>query len=661
MFAENIVLFYSNLFSLRAIPLMFATYDQAVTQPGLLEQKLSQQKDPLQRLAIIDQLASHYAYTNVLRAQKLLEEQWLLLEKHEVADFRFRFFLNKVVVQNQLYDFQGAAETARQGINYLEDAGSIRQVAELYLEYAGVCTNLGDLEKTDKFLQKAVKVLKNFPDQQLQSRIACRRGYMQLHAGNLSIATDQFLSAISMMDIHSGKLELKDEYFRSLLFAGLGQVYERNEKYEKSAKAFLQVIDLCERLGMSNRLAWHYLNVGRAYLALEKNEQAKEFLQKVIDTRDDLSLLARASAYANLGFNSFEEDDPETALDLLNRAEHLHRELNPNDYNNLGVIASWRGRIETDQGEYEKALISFAEAQQCAEALEDYKMLAEVYSDYAALYAATADYQLAYEYQQEHDRIISLHLIDMDRRQQQELEVKYQAATKQQEAELLELKATRLQLKALRAQMNPHFIYNALNSIQNFITSNDPATASRYLAKFAKLMRQSLEYSDEEIISLEKELEFLEDYLYINEKLRFEDRLSYRIIVDDDIEEDILGVPTMIVQPYVENALEHGLRSRKDGLVTVHFKFWDDDTICCVVEDNGIGRQQALARQQKDPNRENYRSRGTQITEKRLELLRQSNEHEVMVRTIDLYSPTDGTPSGTRVEIMIPIVEIQMK
>ena len=95
--------------------------------------------------------------------------------------------------------------------------------------------------------------------------------------------------------------------------------------------------------------------------------------------------------------------------------------------------------------------------------------------------------------------------------------------------------------------------------------------------------------------------------------------------------------------------------------MTVHFKFWDDDTICCVVEDNGIGRQQALARQQKDPNRENYRSRGTQITEKRLELLRQSKEQEVMVRTIDLYSPTDGTPSGTRVEIMIPIVEIQMK
>ena len=281
--------------------------------------------------------------------------------------------------------------------------------------------------------------------------------------------------------------------------------------------------------------------------------------------------------------------------------------------------------------------------------------------DLATLYAELGEYRPAYEYQLEHDAYLELYLDEQDRRRQQELEMKYQAERKQQETELLELKATRLQLKALRAQMNPHFIYNALNSIQHFITSDRGAAASRYLAKFAKLMRQSLEYSDEESISLEKEIEFLQDYLYINEKLRFEDRLSYRITVDDELEEDILGVPTMIVQPYVENALEHGLRSRKDGLVTVHFELLDDDTICCVVEDNGIGRKKALAQQRDDPNRQNYRSRGTQITEKRLELLRRSEHQEVFVRTIDLYDETSGRAAGTRVEIKIPIVEIQVK
>lgn len=640
---------------------MYTASEQLVIQPGLLEQKLAQQQDPLQRLAIIDQLASHYAYTNVLRAEKLLAEQWQLLEQHEIADFTFRFYLNKVVVLNQLYNFREAEEVALKGINYLEEAGSIHQLTELFIEYAGVSINLGELEAAASYLQKATKMLRNFPDQQLYSRIACRRGYMHLHTGNLSIAIEQFLNAISIFDTKDRDLTLRDEYFRSLTFAGLGQVYENNDSYEKSVKAYLQVVDLCERLGMSNRLAWHYLNVGRAYLALEENEQAKIFLQKVIDTRDDLSLEARASAYANLGFSAFEEGDNKAALELLDRAEHLHLELNPDDYPNLCIIASWRGRIALEQEEYEQAQVSFTKALQLAEAGDDLKMMAELHSDFATLYAETGNFQLAYEYQVEHDRIREAYLEDLDHRQQQELEMKYQAARKQQETELLELKATRLQLKALRAQMNPHFIYNALNSIQHFITSNKGSTASRYLAKFAKLMRQSLDYSDEESISLEKEIEFLEDYLYINEKLRFEDRLSYRISVDDELEEDILGVPTMIVQPYVENALEHGLRSKKDGLVSVHFQLADEDTICCVVEDNGIGRRKALALQQNDPNRQNYRSRGTQITEKRLELLRQSEEHEVMVRTIDLYDEATDEATGTRVEIMIPIVETQIK
>lgn len=640
---------------------MYTVSEQQLIEPGLWEQKLAQQQNPLQRLAIIDQLASHYAYTNVLRAEKLLDEQWKLLQQHEIADFTFHFYLNKVVVLNQLYNFKGAAEVVEQGINYLEEAGSIRQLAELFIEYAGLSLNLGELETSERLLHKAAKMLRNFPDHQLYSRIACRKGYMYLHTGNLSMATEQFLNAITIFDTNDRTLSLRDEYFRSLTFAGLGQVYEHNGSYEKSVKAYLQVVDLCERLGMSNRLAWHYLNVGRAYLALEENDRAKDFLHKVIDTRDDLSLEARASAYANLGFSAFEEGDLKAALELLDRAEHLHLELNPEDTANLSVIYSWRGRIELEQEEYEKAQASFTKALQLAEASEDLKMMAELHNDFAGLYADTGNYQVAYEYQVEHDRIKEAYLEALDHRQQQELEMKYQAARKEQETELLELKATRLQLKALRAQMNPHFIYNALNSIQNFITSNKGSVASRYLAKFAKLMRQSLDYSDEEAISLEKEIEFLEDYLYINEKLRFEDRLSYRITIDDDLEEDILGVPTMIVQPYVENALEHGLRSRKDGLITVHFKLWDEDNICCVVQDNGIGRRKALALQQNDPNRQNYRSRGTQITEKRLELLRQSKDHDVMVKTIDLYDEESGEAQGTRVEIIIPIVEIQIK
>jgi sensor histidine kinase YesM len=203
-------------------------------------------------------------------------------------------------------------------------------------------------------------------------------------------------------------------------------------------------------------------------------------------------------------------------------------------------------------------------------------------------------------------------------------------------------------------------MYNALNAIQNYITSNEIKNAAKYLAKFAQLMRQSLEYSDLEIISLEKELEFLRDYLTINQKLRFEN-LDFEIVVDDEIEEDILGVPTMIVQPYVENAIEHGLRTRRKGRINIRFSSFNDYTLLCVIEDNGIGRDAARRLQEKDQDFVNHKSRGTSITEKRLEILHQSKGEEMFVNIIDLKDPETDEPTGTRVEIQIPIVEVQIK
>jgi len=185
--------------------------------------------------------------------------------------------------------------------------------------------------------------------------------------------------------------------------------------------------------------------------------------------------------------------------------------------------------------------------------------------------------------------------------------------------------------------------------------------AAKYLAKFAKLMRQSLDYSDLEIISLEKEKEFLEDYLFINQKLRFRDKLRYKITMADEIEEDIIGVPTMIVQPYVENAIEHGLRTKEGGMVRVDFRLKDDYTILCTVQDNGIGRKKAKEIKDKEKAYLNHRSKGTSITEDRLRLLHNSRFVEkVFVFTSDLTNDKEEV-SGTKVEILIPIKEIPLK
>jgi len=223
----------------------------------------------------------------------------------------------------------------------------------------------------------------------------------------------------------------------------------------------------------------------------------------------------------------------------------------------------------------------------------------------------------------------------------------------------LKLQATKLQLKALRAQMNPHFMHNALNAIQTYISSGDAKNASLYLARFSALMRKSLDFSDLEVISLEEEVDFLREYLSLNQNLRFEGSLAYEINVDEDVEEDICGVPTMIIQPYVENAIEHGIRRKTHGKITVNFKMLGEDKLLCVIEDDGIGRAEARRIQSEDPRYKDHRSRGTYITEDRLKILFNVPAGEKYVEIIDNQDDF-GKGTGTRVEIQIPITEINM-
>jgi two-component system LytT family sensor kinase len=546
-------------------------------------------------------------------------------------------------------------------LQILKERGTIAQQAEGYIDVAGTYMNIGDYDRAITLLDKASQLLKNFPDDRLEARITCRWGFYYLKFSDYTKAIELFLEAEKKLNELEEQLVLKDHYFFTLIYSGLGKVYEHNDDRQKSVINYYEVVVVCETYDMRSRLSWHYLNVGIGFLALGNMEQAEKNLNQAIDTTDDDSLYPRASAYANLGYMECERRHYEKSLELLDKAEKMYKSIDKDDYSNFFNIESWRGRIALEQDKADAGLQHLNKALHYAEQNNDLRQLAVIHKSLAQFYAKSGNFENAYDYQLKHDRFMESYNDQANKQAQVELEVKYEASKKQQEAELLRLKATQLQLKALRAQMNPHFMYNALNSIQNYITSNDTASAVKYLAKFAELMRQSLEHSDLEYISLEQEIEFLEAYLFINEKLRFEDRMRYKINIDDEIEEDLIGVPTMIVQPYVENAIEHGLGIKKDGLIKVDFKLLEEeDMVLCVVEDNGIGREKARQLQLQDPDFQNYRSRGTSITENRLKILHQT-QGEQFVETIDLVDETTGKALGTRVEIKIPIVDINLQ
>ncbi|NII25993.1 histidine kinase [Pseudoflavitalea sp. X16] len=227
------------------------------------------------------------------------------------------------------------------------------------------------------------------------------------------------------------------------------------------------------------------------------------------------------------------------------------------------------------------------------------------------------------------------------RRRQRKKEQLYQVNKKVHELEVM----------ALRAQMNPHFIFNCLNSIQHYILQADVVNANLYLHRFSLLIRKILQLSPSSTISLREEIEMLELYLEL-EQMRLEDRMQYRIKMSGNLNPDDIFIPSMIIQPYVENAIKHGiapLRDRK-GMITVEFSL-NGDNLECFIEDNGIGINTAL--QHKHAGNYQHISMGSNITESRIQAINSIRENKIILHITDRQTMNAST-TGTLVQIIFP-------
>jgi len=214
----------------------------------------------------------------------------------------------------------------------------------------------------------------------------------------------------------------------------------------------------------------------------------------------------------------------------------------------------------------------------------------------------------------------------------------------------LQQQATELEMQALRAQMNPHFIFNSLNSINRFILQNNKAQASEYLTKFSKLIRLIFQNSQALLIPLESELESLQLYLEL-EAVRFEHHFEFKVTIDESVDVISLKVPPLIIQPYAENAIWHGLMHKEDkGRLNIEL-FQIDDMLCCKIIDDGIGRKRA--QELKSKSAYSHKSMGMRITAERIALLQEQSELKTSITITDLVLP-DGSPGGTEVYLKLP-------
>ncbi|MCB9189759.1 MAG: histidine kinase [Flavobacteriales bacterium] len=203
-----------------------------------------------------------------------------------------------------------------------------------------------------------------------------------------------------------------------------------------------------------------------------------------------------------------------------------------------------------------------------------------------------------------------------------------------------------LELKSLRTQMNPHFIFNSLNSVNSFISKNDDRSANKYLSRFSQLMRLVLENSKYDFVPLESELKIIELYMEL-EHLRFQDKFDYELNIESSINVESLEIPPMLVQPYIENAVWHGLRYLEEkGKLTVNVK-QNEDILTWTIKDNGIGRKASA--EMKTKNQKLGQSTGMKNIEQRLDILNKMHATQMKTTIEDLQE------GGTKVVLEIPI------
>jgi tetratricopeptide (TPR) repeat protein len=240
------------------------------------------------------------------------------------------------------------------------------------------------------------------------------------------------------------------------------------------------------------------------------------------------------------------------------------------------------------------------------------------------------------------------------KRRNEKLRLHHQLQVQQFESEntkaRLQKHAADLEMQALRAQMNPHFIFNCLNAINHFILKNETETASDYLTRFSRLIRMVLQSSSHKYISLHDELETLKLYIGM-ESVRFRNHFSYSLHCDPSVDIESVQIPPMLLQPFVENAIWHGLMHRSEGGRLAIAIEEQESMLQCIIEDNGIGRRRAAELKSKSASFK--KSMGMEITASRLQLLYTGENGDTALKIIDLEDEK-GEAAGTRVILRIP-------
>ncbi len=501
----------------------------------------------------------------------------------------------------RISDYKQASAFYIQALELTEEIKSVYYSTFMLNNLGTLHNDWGNLTKALDYFQKSKKLSK--VSENIQNYV-----YASQNIGLIYNNLNKIDSALFYLnDALKSALEINDTYIQASIYSNMGNSYQARNNFKKANEYFIKSLSIRKEQSLVDDIAISHYQLARNAFLQDKLSEALNYSLEcnkiVIDKRtaiDNYKLLADINESMNKPISALEYYKLHTQLkdSVFTSDKHIH-------------IQNLQTQYETEKRE--------SQIQSLKTTTKSQKVLQKKTILISSLAIAI---------------LLLLLLIGVFVFQQRRLRTEKTIAVTEQ--------------KLLRSQMNPHFIFNALSAIQNFIMSNDALTASSYLSRFAKLMRSILTSSRNEFISLSSEIEMLTTYLDL-QKLRLGNKLTYHITVPDSVEVDELKVPPMIAQPFVENAVEHGIlkKDSKQGEIRIAY-IQNESNLLIKIEDNGIGREEA----KKTKNNE-HKSYATKITNERLKI-HGADFKNASIEITDLYD--NSNPTGTNIVIKLPLI-----
>lgn len=448
----------------------------------------------------------------------------------------------------------------------------------------------------------------------------------------------------------------------------IGEILVEQNKEEEAIEYFQQSQDIALEMENDEDVAESYSNMANAYRATKEYDKELDVRQKSISINEaSNNHEALVTDNLEIGEMYLEKNQPDEAIPYIKKS--LEYTEKSDDIETKSKVQQSLSKAFAESGDYDKALESYEKYVALKDsllAIKEKEILARM-----EINALVSEKQQRIDLLEKNKALRDNEIVIL----KQEQIIKQESMKKQRIliysligfvliliiSALLILKSYRqkrianqmLALKSLRSQMNPHFIFNALNSVNSFISKSDERSANKYLSEFSRLMRSVLDNSEHNFIPLSSEINMLKLYLSL-EHFRFKDKFDYEFNVSDDIDIDLYEIPPMLVQPYIENAIWHGLRYKEDkGRLDIALTE-EENILKITIEDDGIGRKKS--QEIKTQNQKEKTSTGIKSVYNRLKILNETYKLNIRSEIIDIEG---DKKTGTKVILLIPQKNIE--